>query len=281
MGTLYLVATPIGNLEDVSSRGLRILGSVRLIAAEDTRVTRKLLSHFDIHTRLVSYFEHNKLTRLNAILAELEAGDVALVSDAGTPGLNDPGYELVRAALDAGHRVSPIPGPASPIAALISSGLATDAFLYLGYLPRKAADRKSVLGRVAALPYTLIFLDTPHRVLDSLRDLEAALGDRRMAVARELTKLHEEIWRGSIHQAREHFREPRGEFVLVIEGAIGGGHERWSEQQMLNAIREQLRGGETASDLAAKLTEVSGWRRRDIYALTIKQDTQRMNDGQR
>ncbi len=281
MGTLYLVATPIGNLEDISSRALQILGSVRLIAAEDTRVTRKLLSHFDIHTRLVSYFEHNKLARLNAILAQLQEGDVALVSDAGTPGLNDPGYELVRAALSAGNHVSPIPGPASPIAALIASGLSTDSFLYLGYLPRKAAERQSALERVAALPYTLIFLETPHRLLDSLRDLESALGNRSIAVARELTKLHEEIWRGSIRQASEHFREPRGEFVLVLEGARDDRNARWSEQQMVKTIRERLRGGETASSLASELTEASGWRRRDIYALLVKQDVQRMNDGHR
>ena len=155
MGTLYLVATPIGNLEDISARALRILEQVNLIAAEDTRVTRKLLSHFDLHSRLVSYFEHNKLSKLDAILAQLDTGDVALVSDAGTPGLNDPGYELVQAALDAGHRVSPIPGPASPVAALTASGLPTDSFLFLGYLPRRSTERQAALSRVASLPYTL------------------------------------------------------------------------------------------------------------------------------
>ncbi len=152
MGTLYLVATPIGNLEDLSARAIRVLREVSLIAAEDTRVTRKLLSHFDLHTRLQSYYEHNKLTKLDTILAALDSGDVALVSDAGTPGLNDPGYELVCAALDAGHRVSPVPGPASPVAALVSSGLATDSFLYLGYLPRESSERKSALAKVAGLP---------------------------------------------------------------------------------------------------------------------------------
>ncbi len=276
MSTLYLVATPIGNLEDLSTRALRILREVHLIAAEDTRVTRKLLSYFDVHTKLASYFEHNKIAKLDAILAELDAGDVALVSDAGTPGLNDPGYELIRAALAAGHRVSPIPGPASPIAALVSSGLPTDSFLYLGYLPRGSAERKAALEKVAGLPYTLIFLETPHRLLDSLRDLEVCLGDRRIAVARELTKLHEELWRGTLSGARQYFKVPRGEFVLVIEGEHNGQTTKWTEEELLGAIRKELEGGEMPSALAAKLADKSGWRRRDIYALTIKQDSEEL-----
>ena len=220
MGTLYLVATPIGNLEDMSPRAVRILREARLIAAEDTRHTRQLLTHFDIHTPLTSYYEHNKLTKQDVLLAALAQGDVALVSDAGTPAINDPGYELVKAALDAGHLVSPVPGPSAPIAALAASGLPTDAFLYLGYLPRKASERKEFLGQVASLPYTLIFLETPHRLLDSLADLESVLGDRPMAAARELTKIYEQIVRGPISQVRAYFEEnePRGEFVLVIGG---------------------------------------------------------------
>lgn len=272
MGTLYLVATPIGNLEDLSARALRILGEVSLVAAEDTRVTRKLLTHFDLHPKLLSYFEHNKLARLDTVLAALAAGDVALVSDAGTPALNDPGYELVRAALEAGHRVSPIPGPASPIAALISSGLATDTFLFLGYLPRKSSERKLELAKVAALSHTLIFLETPHRLLDSLRDLQDALGDRQIAVARELTKLHEEIWRGTISQALQHFGTPRGEFVLVVEGQKESHEGKWGEGQLLDAIRQELENGETPTALAARLAERSGWPRREIYNLTLKHE---------
>ena len=152
MGTLFLVATPIGNLEDISARALRTLREASLIAAEDTRLTRRLLSHYEIHTPLISYFEHNKLSRLAQILEHLGAGNVALVSDAGTPALNDPGYELVKAALQAGYPVSPIPGPAAPVAALVSSGLPTDAFLYLGYLPRKRSERLAALQKVADLP---------------------------------------------------------------------------------------------------------------------------------
>ncbi len=276
MGTLFLVATPIGNLEDISARALRILGQVQLIAAEDTRVTRRLLSHFDLHTRLISYFEHNKLTKLDVLLEALDTGDIALVSDAGTPGLNDPGYELVRAALDAGHRVSPVPGPASPIAALIASGLPTDSFLYLGYLPRKAADRKQTLETIALLPYTLIFLETPHRLVDGLKDLRAALGNRRITVARELTKLHEEIWHGSIEAALAHFREPRGEFVLVLEGNRNTTDRLWTADEMLRAVRAELETDKTPSAIAARLSVTSGWRRRDVYAFILRQDEKRM-----
>jgi 16S rRNA (cytidine1402-2'-O)-methyltransferase len=270
MGTLYLVATPIGNLEDLSPRALRILREASLIAAEDTRQTKKLLNHFDIHTPLTSYFEHNKFSKLEAILDRLKEGDVALVSDAGTPALNDPGYELVCAALKAGQRVSPIPGPASPIAALTASGLPTDAFLYLGYLPRRSTERKKVIEQVADLPYTLIFLETPHRLLDSLEDLEGILGGRQIALARELTKLHEEVWRGRLHEARMYFKEPRGEFVLVVAGKTKEEREKWSEKKLLAAIRRDTKAGGSPSALAAKLAVESGWPRRDIYKLITR-----------
>jgi 16S rRNA (cytidine1402-2'-O)-methyltransferase len=175
VSTLYLVATPIGNLEDISARALRILGEVSLIAAEDKRQTKKLLDHYAVHNRQVSYHEHNKERQLSRLLSELEQGDVALVSDAGTPALNDPGYELVRAALAAGHQVTPVPGPSAPIAALVASGLPTDAFLYLGYLPRKQGERRHLLEAISELPYTLVFLETPHRLLSALDDLEVDL----------------------------------------------------------------------------------------------------------
>jgi len=267
VGTLHLVATPIGNLEDISARALRILRQVRLIAAEDTRVTRKLLTHYEIHTRQVSYFEHNKLRQLEPILRELADGDVALVSDAGTPGLNDPGYELVRAALKAGHRVTAVPGPASPLAALVTSGLPTDAFLYLGYLPRKAAQRRAALGRVADLPYTLVFLESPHRLPETLHDMQRIFGDRLAAIARELTKLHEEIWRGPLSQAAQHFDQPRGEFVLVIAGRQRSERKPWTQAQVRSAVRKRLAGGEAPTVVAAELAAESGWTRREIYKL--------------
>lgn len=213
MGTLYLVATPIGNLEDLSPRGVRILRESVLIAAEDTRHTKILLKHFDIQTPVTSYFEHNKLNKLDLILEKLSQGDVALVSDAGTPAINDPGYELVQAALASGFDVRPIPGPSAPIAALTVSGLPTDSFLYLGYLPHKSSERHNRLNEVSEQPFTLIFFETPHRITDSLEDILSTLGDRRICIAREMTKLYEEFWRGNISEAIEHFKskEPRGE----------------------------------------------------------------------
>jgi 16S rRNA (cytidine1402-2'-O)-methyltransferase len=267
MGTLYLVATPIGNLEDLSPRALRTLREAQLIAAEDTRVTRKLLAHFELHTPMTSYFEHNKLSKLDSILSALEQGNVALVSDAGTPSINDPGYELVRAALQAGYAVCPIPGPSAPLAALAASGLPTDAFLYLGYLPRKLSDRQALLGKVADLPYTLIFLESPHRILAGLADLEFTLGDRQIAVGRELTKVHEEIWRGSLSAARLHFSndEPRGEFTLVVAGKARDEKEKWTEEALMTAIRLGLKSAKSPSTLAKQLAGESGWERKEIY----------------
>jgi 16S rRNA (cytidine1402-2'-O)-methyltransferase len=272
MGTLFLVATPIGNLEDISARALRILSEVQLIAVEDTRKTGRLLKHFDITTRTTSYFEYNKISKLDSILEILETGDVALVSDAGTPALNDPGYELVRAALQAGHNVSPIPGASAPLAALVASGLPTDSFVYLGYLPRKSSDRRRVIMEVENLPYTLIFLETPHRLLDALADLLEILGDRQMAAARELTKLHEEIRRSPISQVREHFisNPPRGEFTLVMAGKQVDLSAAWTDDQLQSAIRAGLLQGESASSLAARLAGESGWERRKIYQKIIQ-----------
>jgi 16S rRNA (cytidine1402-2'-O)-methyltransferase len=275
MGTLYLIATPIGNLEDISARALRLLRDVKLVAAEDTRVTRNLFRHFDIHTPLTSYFEHNKLTKLDSILAALDLGDVALVSDAGTPGLNDPGYELVHAALIAEHRVSPVPGPASPIAALVASGLPADSFLYLGYLPRKSSERRKFLERVVDLPYTLIFLETPHRLIDSLEDLAATLGERQVAIARELTKLHEEIWRGMLSQAQVYFKEPRGEFVLVVSGQRSDVSKEWSEEKLLARIKKEIASGKSSKDISFELAEQSGWKKRDVYRLIANEDKEK------
>src|SRR5512138_3305792 len=220
MGTLYLVATPIGNLEDMSPRAIRVLREASLIAAEDTRHTGKLLKHFEIQTPLISYVEHNKLTKLDFILEKLSTGDVALVSDAGTPAVNDPGYELVKAALASNYEVRPVPGPSAPITALTVSGLPTDSFLYLGYLPHKTSERHKRLEEIESQPYTLIFLESPYRIVESLEDIFSILGDRRICVAREMTKMFEEYWRGSVSKAVEYFKSQpaRGEFTLVIEG---------------------------------------------------------------
>jgi 16S rRNA (cytidine1402-2'-O)-methyltransferase len=268
VGTLYLVATPIGNLDDISARALRILRESHLIAAEDTRHTRKLLQRYDIQTKVTSYHEHSKPHELSQILSKLEVGDVALVSDAGTPGLNDPGYELVRAAVEQGFTVSPIPGPSAPLAALVASGLPTNTFLYLGYLPRKSGERRRLLEQTKEQPSTLIFLETPHRLIPALLELEEVLGDRQIAVARELTKLHEEIFRGTISQARAHYTQgkPRGEFTLIVSG-YSSEIERWPVERLNSALvaasAQELPPSQVASQLAAE----SGWPRREIYQM--------------
>ena len=267
MGTLYLVATPIGNLDDISPRALKVLREAVLIAAEDTRHTGKLLERFGIKNKLTSYWEYNKLNKLDFILDHLSQGDVALVSDAGTPGINDPGYELARAALASSFDVIPVPGPSAPIAALSASGLASDSFLYLGFLPHKSGERRNFVEQVANLPHTLIFLETPHRIADSLEDLLAVLGDRRICVAREMTKLHEEYWRGTVSGAVEHFKskEPRGEFTLVIEGRAKVENEQWEEDELLKALEEGLKAGKSAKELSAELAGPSGWNKKEVY----------------
>lgn len=266
MSTLYLVATPIGNLEDFSPRAQRILSEATLIAAEDTRHSRKLLSHFDIHTPITSYFDHSERKKLDKLLAALQKGDIALISDAGMPAINDPGYPLVRAALDAGHHVSPIPGPSAPIAALAASGLPSDQFLYLGYPPRKSKERQSSFEEIRDLPYTLVWLESPHRLSHSLKDLQSVLGDRQVTVAAEMTKKFERFFRGTLSEAVIHFeKEPvRGEFTIVLAGAKVG-DELWSEQQVSSLLEEGLNGSLPPSQLARQVAAQSGWTRSKVY----------------
>lgn len=253
----------------MSPRAVRILRESVLIAAEDTRHTKILLSHFELKTPATSYYEHNKLTKQDFILEKLLEGDVALVSDAGTPAINDPGYELVQSALASGFDVRPVPGPSAPISALSVSGLPTDSFLYLGYLPHKSSDRHNFVGQVTNLSYTLIFLETPHRLLDSLEDLLAILGNRRICVAREMTKLYEEYWRGDVSGAIEHFgsKEARGEFTLVIEGKTKEENTIWTEEELTQAIKKELEDGRSAKEISAALAEQSGWNKKEVYAL--------------
>jgi 16S rRNA (cytidine1402-2'-O)-methyltransferase len=271
MGTLYLVATPLGNLEDITLRALRVLKEVALIATEDTRTTGRLLKHFEIKRPLVSYYEHNKLTRLERVLEALNHGDVALVSEAGTPLLSDPGYELVRAAIERGFEIVSIPGPSAITAALPVSGLPTDRFLFLGFLPRKAGERRRSLEEVKAQPATLVFYEAPHRVRVSLADMVDILGsDRQSAVCRELTKLHEEIWRGTLAQAFQEWRqrEPRGEFTLVVAGATPP--TAWNEAQVKVVLSDLLLAGVTSKDAVRQVTAQSGWSKRELYALAQK-----------
>ncbi len=270
MSVLYLVATPIGNLEDITHRAVRILRDVALIAAEDTRHTGKLLAHYQIESanRLSSFHDHSDEAKLQRIIAALDEGDVALVSDAGTPGINDPGFALVQAAIEAGHTVSPIPGPSAPLAALTASGLPSDSFLYLGYLPRKSAQRQRAIEAVASLPHTLVFLEAPHRLLVALDDLASVLGDRDIVVAREMTKLHEEFFRGKISEAIAHFttNPPRGEITLVVSGKSSDG-EIWPLERLQETVTTALNTDEKPSQIARRLTKESGWKRRDIYNL--------------
>ena len=222
MATLYLVATPIGNLEDISARALRVLQEVALIAAEDTRHTRKLLSRYAIEAHVIAYHEHNKLARLEAVLLPLaNGGDVALVSDAGTPAISDPGYELVQAVIAAGFAVVPIPGPCAAIAGLVGAGLPTDRFLFMGFPPRRSSERQTWFGEVGTLAATLVLYESPHRLADTLTDALAVFGNRQAAVARELTKIHEQFVRGTLREVLAHFAEgeTRGEIVLIIAGA--------------------------------------------------------------
>ncbi|MCD4803470.1 MAG: 16S rRNA (cytidine(1402)-2'-O)-methyltransferase [Anaerolineales bacterium] len=268
MSKLYLVATPIGNLEDITFRAVRILKEVPLIAAEDTRTSKTLLKAYQINTKLTSYHDHNKKNKTPKLLDHLKSLDMALISDAGTPAINDPGFYLVKAAVEAGHQVIPIPGPSAPVAALSASGFPTDNFLYLGYLPRKTKGRKDFLENIKEHPWTLVFLETPHRLIQSLEDLLVVLGDREIAVARELTKLHEEIYRGTISETREHYIqfEPKGEITLIISGR--GNETVWSKEKLLLSIQEESKLGELSPTRLAKiLAEKSGWSRRDIYDL--------------
>ncbi|HZY43891.1 MAG TPA: 16S rRNA (cytidine(1402)-2'-O)-methyltransferase [Anaerolineae bacterium] len=266
MGNLYLVPTPIGNLEDITLRALKVLRESTLIAAEDTRRAAFLLSHFDLHTPVTSYFEHNKLSKLDRILSALDQGDVALISEAGTPGLSDPGYELIRAAIDHGHTIVPLPGATAAITALVASGLPTDSFVFSGFLPRKAGERRRALAEVKNDRRTLIFYEAPHRLKDALPDIGSILGDRSICVARELTKLHEEIWRGSVSGAIEHFSgEVLGEIVLVVAGSIEA--EIWDVDQVRSAVRDELDSGTSASETAKKIAALSGWNKREVYAL--------------
>jgi len=264
MPALYVVATPIGNLEDITLRALRTLREVKLIAAEDTRKTKRLLTTYDIRTPITSYHEHNKWTKLEHILDCLDNGDVALVSEAGMPGISDPGYELVVAAHKQGIPVIPIPGASVVITAIAVSGLPAERFICLGFLPSKTGGRCRLLESVADASSTIVILESPHRLLASLNDMLSVLGDRKLAVCRELTKIHEEVFQGTISQAIEHFAEPRGEFTLVIEG------KRVKEKPPLTEdIKRKLHhmrlSGLSAKEAIAMVAGETGVSKKELY----------------
>ncbi len=272
MGTLYIVATPIGNLEDITLRALKTLRRVRLIAAEDTRAARVLLARYHIHTPVTSFWEHNELRKLDAILTALAQGDVALISQAGTPTISDPGYRLVTAAIAAGFAVVPIPGPSALIAALTVAGLPTDSFIFLGMLPRRRADRRRRLQRVAHEPHTLVVYEAPHRLVATLADVAEVLGaSRRLVVCGELTKRYEETWRGTVAEAQAHFRgqAPRGEYTLVIAG-VTADEPAWDDAAVLARVAALVDAGWSGRDAVGQAADESGRPRREVYDLWIR-----------
>ncbi|TEB11868.1 Ribosomal RNA small subunit methyltransferase I [Pelotomaculum sp. FP] len=279
-GVLYLCATPIGNLEDITMRALRVLREVDLIAAEDTRHTRKLLSRYDIHTGLTSYHRHNMRAKGPVLLDLLRSGkNIALVSDAGMPGVSDQGSELVGLALREGCGVTAIPGPSAGITALVVSGLPTESFIFIGFLPSSAKARREKLRELQPQQGTLIFYEAPHRLRATLADLYEVLGDRAAAAARELTKLHEEIIRGSLAELVEHFREkePRGEFTLVVDGA-GAESPAKNEPEWLHlspaahvALIEAKGAGR--KDALREVARLRGISRREVYQAVLEKET--------
>jgi 16S rRNA (cytidine1402-2'-O)-methyltransferase len=269
---LYVVATPIGNLEDMTFRAIDVLRGVDLIAAEDTRHTGKLLQHFQITTAQISYHDHNRLSRLSELLQRLQQGQsIALVTDAGMPGISDPGYELVQACGEAGITVVPIPGASAVVTALSAAGLPSDRFVFEGFLPPKGQERRDRLEAMQSEIRTMVLYEAPHRVRQTLQDLAAVLGaDRGIVLARELTKRHEEFWRGTVAEAIAHYQvqEPQGEFTLVVAGG-----ERAEPLLAESALKAELRGllaeGLSRSQASRQLAQRTSLSRREIYQLAL------------
>ncbi len=268
MSTLYVVATPIGNMQDITLRALRILSDVSLIASEDTRTTRKLLSHYDIDTPCASYHHHNRLAKLPVILRALDAGDVALVSDAGTPAVNDPGAELVAAAARAGHRVEPIPGASALTAALSVAGAPIDQFVYLGFLPRRSGHRRKLLQSLKDERRPWVAFETPHRLTDALTDVLDVLGDRDAVVCRELTKAYEEVFRGPVTEALERFAEPRGEFTLIVYAAPSPAQDASLRERARSILRREYDSARTSKDAIAAASNL-GLSKNELYGLWL------------
>jgi 16S rRNA (cytidine1402-2'-O)-methyltransferase len=269
MGTLYVVATPIGNLGDLSPRAAEVLRSVPLIAAEDTRVTRKLLNHIESKARLTSYHEDSGPGRLAELLSHLESADLALTTDAGTPGISDPGAELVRRAAEAGHTVTPVAGPSAITAALSVSGFPANSYMFIGYPTRKAFERRRLFEEIEHLLSPAVLLESPHRVAATLKDIAAVMPERVIVVCRELTKLHEEVFRGTAAAAAAHFREPRGEFVIVLgpgEEAEGLAKEEFIAESIEIRMREGLRGRRLVEQVMAD----TGEPRSRVYEMVLE-----------
>ncbi|MBE9207012.1 16S rRNA (cytidine(1402)-2'-O)-methyltransferase [Nostoc sp. LEGE 06077] len=271
-GTLYVVGTPIGNLEDITFRAVRILQTVDLIAAEDTRHTGKLLQHFQVKTPQLSYHEHNRNSRIPEILEHLSQGKaIALVSDAGMPGISDPGYELIKACIDAGIKVVPIPGASAAITALSAAGLPTDKFVFEGFLPAKTQRRREHLETLQTEARSLIFYESPHRLPETLQDLAEVFGsDRHIVMARELTKLYEEFWRGTIADAIAHYqqREPQGEYTLVVAGTPLS-QPLLTETELKAELQQLISQGISRSQASRQLAKFTSLSRRQVYQLAL------------
>jgi 16S rRNA (cytidine1402-2'-O)-methyltransferase len=270
-GTLYVVGTPIGNLEDITFRAVRILQTVDLIAAEDTRHTGRLLQHFQITAPQLSYHDHNSTSRIPEFLEQLGRGKaIALVSDAGMPGISDPGYELVKACVAAEILVVPIPGPSAAITALSAAGLPTEKFVFEGFLPPKKQERQKHLEFLQAEVRTIIFYEAPHRLRQTLQDLAEVLGERQIVLARELTKLHEEFWRGSIEDAITHYteRQPQGEYTLVVAG-LPPLKPQLSEAELIAELQQIMAEGVSRSQASRQLAKATSLPRRHLYQLAL------------
>jgi 16S rRNA (cytidine1402-2'-O)-methyltransferase len=280
-GILYVVGTPIGNLQDMTLRAVQVLKSVALIAAEDTRHTGKLLHHFQITTPQISYHTHNRAARQSILIERLQAGDsIALVADAGMPGICDPGYDLVKACIEVGIKVVPIPGASAVVTALVVSGLPADKFVFEGFLPPKGKERRELLNNLAQETRTLIFYESPHRLLAALQDLARAFGAQRLIVlARELTKLHEQIWRGSLEGAIAYWQEhdPKGEFTLVVAGAKAQAITSLSPDQLKAELAHLLAQGMSKSEASRHLAQLERLPRRQLYQLAV--DLEVESDG--
>jgi 16S rRNA (cytidine1402-2'-O)-methyltransferase len=272
-GVLYVVGTPIGNLEDMTFRAVRILQTVDAIAAEDTRHTGKLLQHFQIETPQISCHQHNIQSRLPTLLERLHAGQqMALVTDAGMPGISDPGYELIHACIAEGILVVPIPGPTAVITALSASGLPTDRFCFEGFLPVKGAERRERLDALQPETRTMILYEAPHRLRQTLKDLAETLGeDRSAVVSRELTKRYETFWRGALAEAIAHFsaEDPRGEFTLVIAGAMIAPNSPPTTEEVQGVLQQLLGQGVSRSQASKEVAKMLNLSRREVYQLTL------------
>ena len=274
MGTLYIVGTPIGNLGDLTERSRVVLGSVALVASEDTRVTRRLLNHIQVRTPLISYHAHNWQIRIPTILESLNSGDVALVSDAGMPVISDPGSQLISDARSAGHVISVVPGPSAVTTAISVSGFSGDSFLFLGFLSRRKKDRIEKLESIKTFMDPIVIFEAPHRLLATLKELLNIVGDRHIAICRELTKWYEEIFHGLISDAIDHFNNPRGEFVLVVSGSEALLNPI-SDESKLEAVALELielkKSGYRAREAVAQVTAQYKLPRKTVYQLWLKQ----------